>query len=169
MAFEMENTSTGNAAKLAVLWRDRGKGGGGAPDEFVDAVMRGAYLELHDGTGLGAVPTRYTGLDRMSLHQAVFRGYDGFGGPDLLEAFNNAVRGDGGLESVVAMIVDLRAAIRGADGIPQTNQTVVQGLDPGVWQGTVVNTFKFVQDHIERLEEEIEKLRADVRRLEART
>lgn len=168
MAFEMENSSTGNAAKLAVLWRDRSSGGGSS-DAFVDSVMRGAYERGHDGTGLANEPTRYTGHDKLSVHGAMFRGYDGFGGPDMLAAFNHALGGGSGLASVVAMLVDLRGAIRGFDGVPQTNQPVSDGLDPEVWKGNVLATFEFVQGHIERLEQEIEALKADVRRLESRT
>lgn len=50
MAFTMETSRTADAAKLAVLWRDRDKqppaagGGGSVPDHFVEDVFEGGIL-----------------------------------------------------------------------------------------------------------------------------
>ncbi|WP_279482298.1 hypothetical protein [Aureimonas sp. SK2] len=50
MPFEMETSRTADAAKLAVLWRDRDKkqpgggGGSGVPDHFVEDVFEGGIL-----------------------------------------------------------------------------------------------------------------------------
>lgn len=65
------------------------------------------------------------------------------------------------------MVIDLRQAIRGVDGgVSLTNQPIAEGLDIEVFRGNVVETFRFMQEHIKRQEEAIESLKDRVRNLE---
>ncbi|MEF2554004.1 hypothetical protein VQ042_22125 [Aurantimonas sp. A2-1-M11] len=50
MPFEMETSSTGNAAKLAVLWRDHQlEIGGGIPERLLRELLEGAWIEPIQG------------------------------------------------------------------------------------------------------------------------
>ena len=168
MPFEMETSRTADAAKLAVLWRDRGGGsGGGNLNEVIRSILSGAQTGAVANGDFVKAPTRFTGTDKLSLYQTVYRGFDGFGGPDLIGAFNQTAQNGVGLKSILAMVIDLRQAIRGVDGgVSLTNQPIADGLDVEVFRGNVVETLRYMQEHIERQEEAIDDLKARVRSLE---
>lgn len=168
MAFEMETSSTANAAKLAVLWRDRGNGGGlsdGELNRLAGDLLRGATIQLTtigpDGEPvlLGA-DTVFRGPAKLSFFQSTFGGVGPSEGTALVNELYAAAM-VGRLSSLAALVADLRLAID--DTLwsrPSPLTTPVKAGATDVIPHSIASTLRAMKNEIEILKNRIATLEA---------
>ncbi|BDA85432.1 hypothetical protein Sa4125_29740 [Aureimonas sp. SA4125] len=171
MTFEMPTSRTADAAKLAVLWRDKGgAGGGGGLDRILFEMLFGAFVEIGDGTNLANRETVFKqGTSPLSLYTAIFGGATGV---QIIDALKYGAQNGSGLTSIYGMISDIRSILvptePGSPGGVQTTEPLKNGTDQEVLiGGSFYSTIVAMQGIIEEQQQAIEELSDRVRELAA--